>query len=106
MMRVLREKADVERGTVVLGVQGHKHNAAVAEEEVPERGYFFKAVRARGYKVSDGYAKQLGFSDQEYGASLVYVCNPQAKNLAQMSSLWMDVEEGAEYLTWLRKRFK
>jgi hypothetical protein len=106
MMRSLRERADVVRGVHVLGVQGHKHNWAIHTEEQPDRGYFFTAVRARGYKVVDDYAVQIDKTQQEYGASIVYVCNPQAKNLAQMTSIWPDVEEGAAYLTWLRKRFK
>jgi hypothetical protein len=106
LMRALREEADVERGLHVFGIQGHKHHWAIAEEEVPERGYFFSAIRARGYKVSDGYAKALGFSEQEYGASILITCNPQAKNLAQQSQVWKDVGEGAEYLTWLRGRYK
>ena len=106
MMRNLREKADVDRGVHILGVQGHKHHWAISEEEVPQKGYMFTAVRARGYKVCDPYAKQLGFVEQDYGASIVWVCNPQAKNLASMTSVWTDVEEGAAYLTWLRRRFK
>ena len=77
-----------------------------SEEEVPDKGYMFTAIRARGYKVGDDYAKQLGFVEQDYGASIVWVCNPQAKNLASMTSVWTDVEEGAAYLTWLRRRYK
>ena len=105
-MRSMRERADVDRGCHILGVEGHKHQWAIHTEENPDRGYFFTVARARGYKIADDFAKNLDLSSQEYGASVVWVCNPQAKNLAQMNSIWPDVEEGAAYLTWLRKRFK
>ena len=104
LMRNLREKADVERGMHILGVQGHRHHWAISSEEVPDKGYMFSAVRAQGYKVGDHYAKQLGFVEQDFGASIVYVCNPQARNLASQTSIWVDVQEGAEYLTWLRRK--
>jgi hypothetical protein len=105
-MRNMRERADVERGCHLMGIEGHKHNWAIHEEENADRGYLFTIARARGYKYVDDHAMHLGFSEQEYGASILYVCNPQAKNLAQMTTVWKDVAEGAEYLTWLRKRFK
>lgn len=104
--RFMNERSDVARGIHVLGVEGHKHNWAIHEKENPDRGYFFTTARARGYKISDGYAKRLGFNEQEYGASLVYICNPQATKLSQRTTMWKDVEEGAQYLKWLRKRFK
>lgn len=104
--RALREQADVERGVHIFGIQGHKHHWALTHEEVPEKGYFFSAIRARGYKVSDGYAKRLGFSEQEFGASIVIVCDPQEKSLARRSQVFADVGAGADYLTWLRQRRK
>jgi hypothetical protein len=106
LMRFLREKADVSRGTQILGVEGHKHNWAIHEEEVQHKGYFFTCARARGYKVADDYAVGLGYDNQEFGASIVYIMNPQAKSLAQATSIWKDVESGAEYLTWLRAKYQ
>lgn len=105
-MRNLRERADVRRGCHILGVEGHKHNWAIHEEENADRGYLFTVARARGYKYVDDHAMHLGFTEQEYGASIVFICNPKAKNLAQQVTYWKDVGEGAEYLTWLRGRYK
>lgn len=105
IMRNMRERADVDRGVHIIGLEGHKHQWAIHTEENSDRGYFFSVARARGYKVADEYARKLGFTPQEYGASILFVCNPHAKNLAQSISIWPDLEEGAAYLQWLRKRY-
>lgn len=104
--RFMKERSDVEPGVHVLGVEGHKHNWAIHERESPDRGYFMTTGRARGYKVSDGYARRLGFNEQEWGASLTWVCNPQAKNLASRCQMFRDVEAGNDYLQFLRKKHK
>ena len=106
LMRYLRERVDVARGVHVVGMQGHKHQWAISEEEVAERGYFFSAIRAKGYKMPDDHTVHGNFTAQDYGASILTTYNPQAKNPAQALYIWRDVEEGAAYLTWLRKRFK
>ena len=63
------------------------------------------AVRARGYKFIDDYANRLGFADQEYGASILTVFDPYAEGPGSMQC-FADIEEGGEYLTWKRERFK
>ena len=104
--RFMNERSDVERGMHVLGVEGHKHSWALHEKENPDRGYFVTTGRARGYKVADDYAKQLGFNEQEFGASLTWVCNPQSPNLASRCQMFRDVAAGNDYLQFLRKKHK
>ena len=105
IVRYLRERADVDRGVHVLGVEGHKHQWAIHEEEQADRGYLFTAIRAKGYKMPDEYTKTRNLAAQDYGESVVVTFNPRAKNLATQMMVHRDVGEGAAYLTWLRRRF-
>jgi hypothetical protein len=107
IMRYLRERADVSRGLHVVGLEGHKHQWAAHEEENADRGYLFTAIRAKGYKMPlDDHAMHLNLSSQRFGASMVVTYNPQAKSLASMVEIRKDIQEAAEHLKWLRRRFK
>lgn len=106
IMRYLRERADVSRGLHILGLEGHKHQWARHDEENADRGYFFTAVRARGYKMPDDHVMHLNLASQEYAPSVAITYNPRARNLATMMMIHYDVQEAAEYLKWMRRRFR
>lgn len=59
------------------------------------------ALRVRGYKRNDEYAKEKGFYEQNFGESVLIVINPLASGAGRISTFW-DIEVGCQYLTWLR----
>lgn len=87
-----------------LYICGHLHNWALHEEESASRGHVYWLARARGYKYLDAHQTALGHAAQEYGASIVAVFNPRATRLPQRLRCIPDVDEAADYLTYLRKR--
>jgi len=90
----LDERAD-------LYIAGHKHNAAIAQQEMPG-SWIANFARARGYKYVDDYATRGQFHQQTYGASIVSVFDPTADSPLNRVQLFADVAAGARYLTSLR----
>lgn len=91
-------------GLASLYICGHKHNWAIYQSEDPHRGGAFWACRAKGYKTMDDYAEKLGHGAQEHGASIVSVIDPGARHSEGFLRCFADVEDGADYLTWLRQK--
>ena len=60
--------------------------------------------RARGYKFLDRFAVRHGFQNDNYGATLIYVIDPAAGNPACRIHAFTDLEQGADFLTYLRKK--
>jgi len=87
-----------------LYLAGHKHNWAIHQEENAQRSFVSWLVRARGYKYNDEYAERLGFADQQEGASIFVVFNPDSKSMSGRIQCFADPEIGADYLKFLRKR--
>jgi hypothetical protein len=87
-----------------LYVCGHRHNWALAAGEDAHGGGVYWLARARGYKAIDAYADNGGFGRQEHGQSIVSVIDPQANSDTGLLRCFEDVEDGAQYLTWLRQR--
>jgi len=87
-----------------LIIGGHKHTAALSCQEDVRRNRPTWYARARGYKMMDHYARNLGFPEQKHGQSIVSVINPQAKTTMSISQCFLDPEEAAGYLTFLRSR--
>ena len=84
---------------------GHKHNWAIFQHEDPEKDNFiYHAVKSRGYKFLDDYAKNLGLQDQHHGMTITAVVNPGAATPASFVHCFADVREAADFLTWLRQR--
>lgn len=90
-----RENADIY-------IAGHRHNWALATEEVA-KGKVIHMARARGYKAIDDFAKHRNYVQQEYGQSIVTIFDP-VKSPDRRVQMFSDVEAGADYLTWLRSR--
>lgn len=91
-------------GAACLYVQGHHHEWAILQEEDADKGLVHTVCKARGYKFNDEYANVHGFAEQQLGASIVAVFDPDAQNAAQAVKVFADIEEGAEFLTWKRSR--
>ncbi len=83
-------------------VCGHHHNWGEMKEEgedtVPR-----VAMRVRGFKHFDSYAKNLQFHEHAHGHIGVTILDPLAKPTERVKVLW-DIEEAADFLTWKRER--
>ena len=87
-----------------LVVCGHRHNWAISKWEMAEKGTTPLMVRLRGYKHMDDYARRIGKFEQEEGQSVMVVFDPNSRSKADRMTPFVDIEEGAEYLTWKRGR--
>lgn len=87
-----------------LLVCGHKHEWAVSQWELPEQGNAPLMVRARGYKHLDEYATRHGFGENEEGQAILVIFDPASKSQAGRVQAFVDVERGADVLTYLRSR--
>ena len=76
---------------------------AVNEGENAQRGFIYHLIRARGYKFIDGYADQLGYGSQKFGASITAIIDPMVSGVKRIRC-FPDLEEAAEFLTWKRAR--
>lgn len=86
--------------TADLYVAGHRHNAGEMGFENVGRGLYQHFVRVRGYKFFDDHARRLGFKEQSMGCSALVIFDP----IKRAISRHVDVEQGADYLTFLRGR--
>jgi hypothetical protein len=98
-----QERASMIDETADLFIAGHHHDWGIKQKELPD-GIVTTLVRARGYKWIDQYATHHGFVSKQCGASIVTVLDPLAKSPVGRVRAFADVEEGAEFLTWLRNR--
>lgn len=89
---------------VDLLVCGHKHCWAIHQEELPEKNRSPTLIRVRGYKFNDEYARKLGITEQEHGASILTIINPRASTIPDRIIPFTDLESGVDYLQWLRKK--
>lgn len=82
---------------------GHKHTSGVAVDKCPSTGLISHIIRVAGYKVHDRYAEELGLPDQNIFPACVTIIDPKyMDNDPRLVTTIMDVEEGADYLTWKR----
>lgn len=89
-------------GAAELFICGDKHNWAMHQEEDPDRGLTYWAARARGYKFIDEYADRLGYAEQQHGATITAIIDPDLEGPAAIQC-FADLEEAARYLTWRRQ---
>lgn len=80
----------------------HRHTAARGQVELPG-GRKVAMLRARGYKEVDHYALLHGFPEQQDGQSVVSVITPRL-DMPPLVSLFDDVAEGADFLTFKRRK--
>lgn len=85
-------------------VAGHKHTSGHHCEYSDESGIFWHALRTAGYKFIDSHAQALGFRDTNVFQCPVSIIDPEASNPTQLLKIEYDTADGADRLTWLRKR--
>jgi len=84
-------------------VAGHHHTWGLTHEEMDD-GRVVWMGRARGYKWIDEYATRHNFHRDEYGSTILFVIDPEEGSAVKRISAFADLEEGADFLTWKRKK--
>jgi hypothetical protein len=87
-----------------LYIAGHTHHWALHQEESASRGFCYWLARARGYKWHDDHAMILGHESQQEGATILSVFDPGACTPASRVQCFADLDTGADYLKFLRRR--
>ena len=90
-------------GIAHLYLAGDHHVWGLVQSECEETNRVYNLARARGYKFRDSYARENGFGEQNHGSTVVAIINPQAKSDACFIKCFADLQDGAEYLKYLRK---
>lgn len=84
---------------------GHKHTSGYAIEKDPASGLISHVLRVASYKKFDDYAEELGLPDQCAFPSCVTIIDPdEPDNSVRRITFIPDVEQGCDYLTWLRAK--
>jgi len=91
-------------GDADLVVAGHRHNWAFSQWEMAERDTVPLMVRVASYKRFDDYARRKGIIEQREGSSVLIVIDPKARTRSGRMKAFPDVADGADYLTYLRKK--
>jgi len=88
-----------------LYVAGHKHESAYSVLKDAISGITMHACKVASYKIYDRYAKERGFRDNCLSPCALTTINPAlpADHPDLIKAFW-DPEEGADYLTYLRRR--
>lgn len=88
-----------------IAVCGHKHKSGYNVFKDPDLGITCHALQVASYKMFDRYAKDKGFRDQFLGSSCTTVINTRvAETHADYIKPFWSVQEGAEYLKFLRRK--
>lgn len=86
-------------------VAGHKHESAYSVLKDPASGIAMHALKVASYKVYDRYARDRGFRDNTLSPCAVTIINPAMNdNHPDLVKVFWEPEEGARYLTYLRKK--
>jgi hypothetical protein len=83
-------------------VCGHRHSAGYASLVMQNGAHIVHGIRLGAYKVYDDYADASGFSPENMPAA-VTIINTDARTPAGRVSFFWDIDEGAEYLRYLRR---
>jgi hypothetical protein len=88
-----------------LYVAGHKHESAYSVLKDAISGITMHACKVASYKIYDRYAKERGFRDNCLSPCALTTINPALPaDHPDLVKVWWDPEEGADYLTYLRRR--
>lgn len=87
-------------------IAGHLHISGYNLLKDPSTGLISHAIRVASYKTHDRYADQLGLPDQNISECVVTVIDPDATDERRLVTVFMDPEEGADYLTFKRRRYE
>jgi len=84
---------------------GHLHTSGYAVLKDPATGLISHAIRVSSYKTFDRYAHEKGLPNQDIFCNAVTIIDPRyADDDPRLIHVCFDVEQGCDYLTWLRKR--
>jgi hypothetical protein len=84
---------------------GHKHTSGYQVLKDPATGLISHAIRAASYKTYDRYADEMNLPDQSIFVCPVTIIDPAyAENDPRFVTTIFDPEEGADFLTWKRRR--
>jgi DNA repair exonuclease SbcCD nuclease subunit len=88
-----------------LAVAGHRHESAYSVLKDPDTGRIGHALKVASYKTFDRYALDGGFKDQTLSPCALTVLRPALPMVhPDRLKLFWDPEEGADYLTYRRKK--
>jgi hypothetical protein len=88
-----------------VAICGHKHVSGYGVLKDPDSGITMHAVQIASYKIFDRYARERGFKDQHISPCAVTVINPKLPAThPDLVKIFWDAEQGADYLTYLRKK--
>jgi hypothetical protein len=88
-----------------LYVAGHKHESAYSVLKDAISGITMHAMKVASYKIYDRYAKERGFRDNCLSPCALTTINPALPpDHPDLVKVWWEPEEGADYLTYLRRR--
>jgi hypothetical protein len=79
---------------------GHIHQWGQLTTE-QRHGRVTHAIRVKGYKRDDEFARSKGFPEQQHGHSALVVIDPEASEPGRVSVFW-NLQKGCDYLTKLR----
>jgi hypothetical protein len=84
---------------------GHLHTSGYAVLKDPSSGLVSHALRVASYKTWDRYAHEKGLPNQNIFCNAVTVIDPRFEdNDPRLIHTCFDVEQGADYLKWLRSK--
>jgi hypothetical protein len=87
-----------------LYVAGHKHESAYSVLKDAISGITMHAMKVASYKIYDRYAKEHGFRDNCLSPCALTTINPALPpDHPDLVKVWWEPEEGADYLTFLRR---
>jgi hypothetical protein len=85
---------------------GHQHTSGYAILKDPVSGLISHALRVASYKTYDRYADERGLRDQNIFVCPVTILDPAYPDTdVRAVTTILDPHEGADYLTWKRKRW-
>ena len=85
-------------------ISGHIHSWGYLQTE-QRHGRVTHAIRVKGYKQIDSYAKKNQFYTQQHGSSCLIVINPKDTTPSRIQVFW-DIEAGVQYLEYLKGKNK
>lgn len=87
-------------------INGHKHVSGYGMVKDPSNGVISHCIQLASYKIFDRYAREKGFRDQNISPSCTTIVNPYSKTERGLVTALWDVDEAADYLTYLRRKWK
>lgn len=86
-------------------VCGHLHTSGYQIVKDPSTGLLSHCLRVGSYKTFDRYAEEKGLPNQNFTVAPVTIIDPRhADDSNRLITTFLDPAEGAEFLTWKRKR--